>query len=153
MDTATWYSCHNNQPYPYTRLNTIISILWHWYRNLAYYSRNHWFSKLLIILWYHWYKLTHYYPKSDTASLMIWYSWHNNQLYSYTWLDTTIFIYNTWYNNKYTYMLILDTAISTLWYLIQQSHLLIYNNDSASFLMPVWYCWYKTLIIYLLQLI
>ena len=45
--------------------------------------------------------------------------------------------------------MILDTAISILWYLIQQSHLLIYNNDSASFLMPLWYSWYKTLITYL----
>jgi len=79
---------------------------------------------------------------------MIWYSWHNNQLYYYTWLDTTTFIYNTWYNNKYTYMMILDTAISILWHLIQQSHLLIFNNDSASFIMPLWYSWYKTLITY-----
>jgi len=124
-------------------------MLWHRYSNLAYYLRNHWFSKLLIILWYHWYKLTHYYPMSDTTTLMIWYSWHNNLLYYYTWLDTTTFTYNTWYNNKYTYMMILDTAISILWHLIQQSHLLIYNNDSASFLMPLWYSWYKTLITYL----
>ena len=94
-------------------------------------------------------KSTHYYPTSDTASSMTWYSWHINQLYYYTWLDTTTFTYNTWCNNKYTYMMILDTAISILWYLIQQSHLLIYNNDSASFLMPLWYSWYKTLITYL----
>ena len=106
--------------------------------------RSHWFSKLLIILWHHWYKLTHYYPTSDTATLMIWYSWHNNLLYYYTWLDTTTFIYNTWCNNKYTYMMILDTAISILWYWIQQSHLLIYNNDSASFLMPLWFSGYNT---------
>ena len=79
---------------------------------------------------------------------MIWYSWHNNQLYSYTWLDTTTFIYNTWYNNKYTYMMILDTAISIWWYLTHQSHLLIFNKDPASFIMPLWYYWYKTLITY-----
>ena len=58
-------------------------------------------------------------------------------------------LYDSRYNNKYTYMMRLDTAISILWYLIQQSHLLIFNNDSASFLMPLWYSWYKTLITYL----
>ena len=78
---------------------------------------------------------------------MIWYSWTTNH-YTLTHDLTTTFIYNTWYNSKYTYMMILDTAISIWWYLTQQSHLLIFNNDSASFIMPLWYSWYKTLIIY-----
>ena len=78
---------------------------------------------------------------------MIWYSWTTNHC-TLTHDLTTTFIYNTWYNSKYTYMMILDTAISIWWYLTQQSHLLIFNNDSASFTMPLWYSWYKTLITY-----
>jgi len=78
---------------------------------------------------------------------MIWYSWTTNHC-TLTHDLTTTFIYYTWYNNKYTYIMILDTAISIWWYLTQQSHLLIFNNDSASFIMPLWYSWYKTLITY-----
>ena len=154
MDTATlmiWYLCYNNQLYHYTWLDTTISMLWHWYSYLAYYFGNNWLSKLPYNLMILLENLIHYYTTMNTTTLMIWYFRYNNQLYYYTWLDTTIFTYNTWYNNKYTYMMILDTAISILWYLIQQSQLLLYNNDSASFPMPLWYSWYKTQIIYILQ--
>ena len=132
----------------YTTIHDLIQqslyTLWHWYSNLTYYSRNNLDTldtQISSLLSYNWYN-----NPNDMILLT------QNKLY-HIWIDTTILCYDTWYKTQYTYMMILDTAISMLWYLIQQSHLLLYNNASASFLMPLRYPWYKTLISFILQLI
>jgi len=103
-------------------------------------------------------KLLQSYDTIDTINSSLSYKWysnpnemillHNNQQYLHMTRYNN-FIYNTWYNNKYTYTMLLDTAISILWHSIQQSQLLIYNNDSASFPMPLCYSWYITILTYL----
>ena len=104
----------------YDTLDTAISMLWlslqlptYWIQQPSLLLFHHWYSKsydtldtkLNPLSYYHWY-----------SNPMIWHLWSNNQLYYYMWLHTTIF------------MLWNLVQISTIWYLIQQPSILLYNN-------------------------
>ena len=91
-------------------------MLWHWYSNLAYSFTTIDSARFPIILWYF----------DTTLNPLLYYNWYSN-LNDMILLIQQSSCYDTWYNNQYTYTP-LDTAISMLWYLIQQPSLLLYNN-------------------------